>query len=59
MNKKRTNWVALCVVTVTSVMLLGAFAGSTSAGQKNLKSGNNNALIRAYQLCWRWFDEGR
>jgi branched-chain amino acid transport system substrate-binding protein len=39
MNKKRTNWVALCVVIVTSVMLLGAFAGSTLAGEKTLKVG--------------------
>ncbi|UCH07296.1 MAG: ABC transporter substrate-binding protein [Deltaproteobacteria bacterium] len=39
MNKKRTNWVALCVVTVTSVMLLGAFTGSTLAGEKTLKVG--------------------
>jgi len=39
MNKKRTNWVALCVVTVTSVMVLGAFTGSTLAGEKTLKVG--------------------
>ena len=39
MNKKRTNWFALCVVTVTSVMLLGAFGGSTLAGEKTLKVG--------------------
>jgi branched-chain amino acid transport system substrate-binding protein len=39
MDKKRTNWVALCAVTVASVMLLGAFGGSTLAGEKTLKVG--------------------
>lgn len=39
MNTKRTNWVVLCVLVLTSVMLLGGPVGSTQAAEKTLKVG--------------------
>ena len=39
MNSKRTNWVVLCVLILTSVMLLGGPVGSTQAAEKTLKVG--------------------
>lgn len=39
MNTKRTNWVVLCVLILTSVMLLGGPVGSTQAAEKTLKVG--------------------